>query len=286
MAEIREIVERRVKGLPSFSPAAKRIVSLLNSEGADASQKAGGIIETDPSLAAAVLRAANSAAYSFRTEVTSVRHAVSLLGVRTVSGIAMAATAGNVLAGGGPGEESPWYHSVNTAVTARVLAEYSLTPLQPELAYVAGLLHDMGKAMLSEHYKVHADAIIALLDDDLVDDYHIAENEILGMNHTIAGALIAEHWGLPEPIVEAIRRHHLPAAAMGSERPLVYVVHVADMISQWSGWGMELDTLRYPLDPDYTEVLNIASPRLERIMLTAARETLTTLDAYSAALRG
>jgi putative nucleotidyltransferase with HDIG domain len=285
MAEIREIVERRVKKLPSFSPAAKKIVTLLNSEGSDAAQKAGGIIETDPALAAAVLRAANSAAFSFRTEVTSVRRAVSLLGVRTVSGIAMAATAGNVLAGGGAGDDSPWQHSVNTAVTARILAEYCLTPLQPELAYIAGLLHDMGKAMLAEHYKEHSHEIRALMNDELVDDYHIAENEVLGISHTIAGALIAEHWGLPDLIVESIRRHHLPAAAMGEARPLVYVVHVADMLSQWSGWGMELDTLRYPLDTGYREVLNIASPRLERIMLTAARETFTTLDAYTAAIR-
>lgn len=192
------------------------------------------IIAQDPALAARVLRVANSPFYGFSAHIGSVHDACVVLGIYTVRNIVLAA---GVLdrfpptAGGAFDRVAFWQHAVGVGAAARALARRLRQ--DAELAFTAGLLHDLGKLVLDAHFP---DAFAAVLTER--DRAHCllraAEEKTLGFDHTAVGARVAKHWRLPEPIVEAIARHHAPG--QGPAAPVVDLVHIADIVCR----GLEI----------------------------------------------
>lgn len=165
------------------------------------------IIECDPALAARILKVANSSLYSFSRSIETLRHAIALLGFRTVENMVMAASLKDTFKNFGLSERLLWEHATLSGAVAARLSSYGPIDVDRESAFTAGLLHDLGKVALANTARERYQAVIARTYNDGVA-FHEAEREEFGFDHAELGALVAEKWKLPEALVLAIRHHH------------------------------------------------------------------------------
>jgi HD-like signal output (HDOD) protein len=205
------------------------------------------IVSCDPALAVKMLRIANSAYYGFKSEVTTVKQAVVLLGLMTVRSLVVGASCYDVFArAGAPDDrEALWLHSIGTAVAAEGLAK-SVRGVVPEEAYLAGLLHDVGVAVIAMSYP-EVPRLVAAQSLDGEVSRREAEVDLLGCDHAQMGMLVAQEWGLPAPIAGAIGYHHSPAGAAVAPE-LAACTHVSDLVA--SRVGFALDSLAKAGEPE------------------------------------
>ena len=199
---------RAVDALPSPPPVAVTILSAVN-ESSDFAEVAA-LTASDPSLTLKVLKLANSPAYSRQGRVASLDKALVIVGVAALKSILLGTfIRGKLLADRSPSDPiilDFWKHSLGCAVTAQLLAE-RLAPELREDAFVAGMIHDLGKAALlvarPEAYERVLD-YAARTGGDLSE----CERTGFGADHGLAGKWLAESWGLPPALVDVVWLHH------------------------------------------------------------------------------
>jgi HD-like signal output (HDOD) protein len=171
-------------------------------------QRIVDLVSCDESISAQCLRVANSALYFRSREVKSVHGAIVVLGVRQIREILLSCSLLNLL----PKEKwvidplAFWEHSLGCGLVSRFCARQAGYK-EPERAYLAGLLHDLGELvnMLSFQEEFRAAAQLARSEQIPL---HQAEHSALGFTHCDTGKILAEHWRLPEDITEVVEDHH------------------------------------------------------------------------------
>jgi HD-like signal output (HDOD) protein len=138
--------------------------------------------------------------------------------------------------------------------------------VNPGVAFTSGLLHDIGKAMISDFLQNDIEDILTSLEHRELPDYRTAEQKYLGTDHCLTGYEMANHWHLPFPLRIGIKFHHTPFDAVGAEKPMAYVVHLADMLVMLHGYGTGADTPHYSLDRSYKEFVKITDDELEQVI--------------------
>lgn len=275
MSKSDEIIGR-VKQIDPLPQAAMQLMRVLE----DPDHSVMDIVrvcESDPALTTNILKVVNSAAFGLRQPVATLERAVSFLGNKMVGSIALSVSLGKVCGKDLVGYESEqgrlWKHSVCTAIASRELATLAKFPVEPQVAYVAGLLHDLGKTVLSEFLEDESlHTIVEYIDDETYEDFLGAEKGTLGISHTEVGRALGEHWNLPVQLVEAMAEHHTPSRAAEEVRPLVYVVHLGDLVAMLEGETTSADALLYHLDKDYERYVRLDPDSLERIIFTVLTE--------------
>ncbi|MEA1933101.1 MAG: HDOD domain-containing protein [Thermodesulfobacteriota bacterium] len=267
---IPEEILKKIRRIPPLSRSASQLIALLGDPDYNVGQVAG-IVECDAGLTTHILKIVNSASFALMTPTTSIARAVSYLGSKMVAGIALDFCTSGLFAKSLEGYESEqgalWDHNLKTAIAAKEIAELSAGTINPDLAFTCGILHDIGKAVISEFLKDSACEIVAGIDGGDVTDYLAAEQKRLGIDHCIAGSKLAVFWRMPEPLPEVIRCHHHPATAQKNNRPLVYAVHLGDIIAMMGGTGTGADSMQYRLDAGYTDYIDISPDALALVML-------------------
>ena len=167
------------------------------------------IVAYDPALSARVLRIANSSYYGFPREIETVSSAVGLIGELDLRNMVLATTvigAMTALDYKGVDIDEFWLHSLRCGITARLLAR-SVGGYDPEILFLAGILHDLGILVIYQQEADLAGAVKRQIDEQhqLRDQ---AEREILGFDHAEVGALLIKSWGLSEELSELTRCHH------------------------------------------------------------------------------
>lgn len=239
-------LDKQIGQLPSLSAIVTRLLTLLQRD--DITMAAlMSEIGNDQALTARILRIANSPFYGLSTHIGSLSHAGTLLGLHTLRGIITAAG----IIGHFPSQQdkhfdrqSFWLHAIGTGIAAQVLARRS--GLDPEQAFTAGLLHDLGKLVLAAYFQDDFARVLTWRGEHgcLIRE---AEQSVLGFDHTEIGARIAQHWKLPKLLVNAIHFHHtLP----GKASPLAELIHVADILCRGMDIGNGGDDLIPALHPD------------------------------------
>lgn len=188
--------------LPSLPSTITRIMQMVNDPNCALSDVAK-VIATDPPLAAKTLRLVNTAYYGLRQKVSSIEHAVVMLGVKVIKNLVFTATVFDSL----KDEEGTYFrHSIACGLAMRALSEASLPPLTDD-AFVYGLLHDIGKIVLQTFLPKEYASIEALMHERRLSAYQ-AEQEVLGVDHAQVGARLATTWKLADSLVQAIGAHH------------------------------------------------------------------------------
>jgi putative nucleotidyltransferase with HDIG domain len=251
--------------LPALPSTSVRLVAMLANGGVGADLRAvESIIRSDESVAASVLKLANSAAFAAPGRTFSLGDAVRRLGTRTLARIALETQVSGQLANAGVSyglrrgalSES----ALGGAIAADTLARRNR--VDPELAFVAALLRDIGKLAIDALAGPDAlETIAAQADARPFLDY---EREAFGADHAELGAILCERWGLPSEIVAAVRGHHAPPSDHPS--PLVDVVHAADCVARWAGLGLGCDGLLYPFDAGARARLGTTRDELEALV--------------------
>ncbi len=225
-----EDILKQVRFLKPTSGAVIKVLNVLNDPNTDAEEIKDAIL-LDPALTADVLRISNSAFFAFRQKITSIKHAVVLLGRKILKKIVftvqMKGILNKKLKGYPQTEHTLWEHSLVAAVSAELIAE-KLKYKNKELAYIGGLLHDIGKIILDQYVKNAFEEITKKLAEGM--DLLNIEKEMFGYNHAEIGGIIAENWQLPLPIKESIAFHHYPTEAT-QEVIIALIVYLANNLA-------------------------------------------------------
>ena len=220
-----------ISDLPTLPFVVSKMLEVVG-DSRSAARDLGQVISMDQTLTAKVLRLGNSSFYGFRGQISTISHAVVMLGFNVIKSLALGLSVvkimGNMKQNKEFDHEAFWEHSLGCAVCARWLAKRTgYDP--PEEAMVAGMMHDIGKILLSEYAaeSFGKAARIASEEGGLLVE---AEEQILDFDHTLVGMLLAKRWNLPEPLCDGIRFHHKTWPDKGSPlSDIAFLVHLSDL---------------------------------------------------------
>lgn len=192
-------------------------------------QQVADLLSRDPALAGRILRLVNSPIYGFQKRIGNLTQAIVILGFQTVKNLMLTVSViESFRTGGSQGFDYPrfWAHSVGCAIAAGEIARLANAP-HAEEAYIAGLLHDVGKLVVGQHLPELWETIAGHMAAGMPETE--AEVEVLGRDHSDIGGMLARAWSLPPSLVDAIRDHHHPGES-GAEVSAADVVHLADIL--------------------------------------------------------
>ncbi len=227
----REALVARVRDcsrLPALSSTSNTLRELLKDD-TGYMQQISDVIRRDPSLTSRVLRVVNSVYYGLPQRVNNIEQAVFFLGIRQVRQLAMVTpiiedfqvlTSRVVF----PWRHF-WQHCIGTAMLTNELVTLVAAP-EDELAYLAGLLHDVGKIVIAAAMPQHFQAVRARVDAGELNLLAV-EREVIGGDHAEIGGMYLENQGVPAPLIAAARWHHAPES---SNSNLAAAVQIADLL--------------------------------------------------------
>ena len=221
-----------VRDLPSLPAVVTELLTSLEQEEFDAHALAAKIM-LDQALAAKTLRLANSSFYGMSTKVTTIQQAISVLGFHSIRTMvtACAVTGGFApVAGLAFDFAAFWRHSIASAVCARVLAPHCR--INPDSAFTAGLLHDLGTLVLATRFP-HDYARVAVYRREHDCMTAPAQRAVFGVDHAAVGSALAAHWKFPQPIQAAVAGHHLADGGLAARAPLTLtsLIYLANILA-------------------------------------------------------
>lgn len=220
--------------LPSMPDTLAQLTTMLNDPDC-AMGDVAKLISMDPAIALKTLRLVNSAYYGLGQEVKSVDHAVVMLGAKVIKNLVLTASVFETFEGGvGRFLE----HSIACGVAMRSLAK--IGPLKaalgsPDEAFVYGLLHDIGKVIFRQYMPDACDRVARTVAEKQCT-WHSAELEVIGVDHGVLGARLAQKWKLSRSIVAAIAFHHDIAACPKEYQPIAANLAVANHLVSAAGY--------------------------------------------------
>ena len=276
-------IAAHAQNLPTISTTVARLSKLIRDESATAADFEG-IIRLDPSLTANLLRLANSAYFGLRREVTSVKLAVTLLGLKRLFELVTSASFARILPKRIPGYDLEatvfWRHNVSVAIIAEQLALTMQIPA-PNLLFTAGLLHDVGKlavGMVLLEENISLGTRLAEAQGNLVE----VERSLLETDHQEVGAMLAGLWDLPETVAWSARWHHMPSKAPADiDRNLVDLVHIANGLSHSAGYGTDAAEVSSRIDNQALVRIGIRVNQLEKVLVTTEEQINQLASAFA-----
>ena len=274
MLTIEEVILEQCRRLPPLPQSVSQLMTLFQRD--HTIDEVVKVVQVDAAVTANLLKVVNSAAMGLNHQIGSPAQAVTYLGDKMVMGIAIAGSSGPIfegsLEGYGGDAGALWAHDLYTAIMAREIANRESVAVNPEIAFTAGIMHDIGKAVVSQYLKTLSPRPELEVSDKEHPDFVAVEREKIGTDHCHVGSVLASKWRLPVPLREAIQYHHSPMEASEEHRRLAFVVHVADRIAMLAGQSTDADRLQYPLDAAFTEQLGITQDEFEPLMSRVERE--------------
>jgi len=232
-----EIIAAKAGDLPALPHLAIRVMELIRDPHTRIRQ-IEDVISQDPALTARVLRIANSAFYGLRAQVSTLSRAIVVLGFNTLRSVVFAASTQALYRSKTIHfkERILWEHALSVASAARKLARRAGIE-DVEEAFIGGLLHDIGKAVMDANLADRYQEVIERVYND-GETFVDAETSVLGFEHSEVGSLVIQKWNLTPDLEEAVRLHHRPEEATRNPR-LSAVVSLANSLCVKLGVGPE-----------------------------------------------
>lgn len=258
---------KKIDQIPLLPQNIHQLMAIVNDPKSSAAELVK-IVEQDPALVMQSLHLCNSAFYSLPIEVTSISHAVRYLGMDTVAGLAMAAYFQSLLPARENRTINPWVrglkdHLLATAQLSEMLAKNTNGKIPPSTLFTAGLLHDIGKLVFSKLENRVAQEVYQRAEAENLS-LNLAEQEVLGTDHTAVGWQLAIRWRLPDVLMDAIRYHHDP---FSSEYVQTFYVYMANrMANAAKNDPLLLDLFKQPEFLSVIEEVGSTSDQLLKVM--------------------
>ena len=245
----------RISDLPTLPNIVMKVNNLLRDHNTSV-KELGKTIETDQAMVSKILRLVNSAFYGFRSKIRNIPHAIIILGFSNVRNALVSVSIMKAFSEKKAFEGFEitefWKHSVAVAVISRYLSEQTRLD-SPDDCFVAGLLHDIGKVVLSQHFtELFGQAWKSVKEDGL--SFYEAEKKLLPVNHAQIGGYLAGRWRFPVGLIDSITHHHEISKHVSNLNQLM-IVHVANTMAN-----------NYEVGSDITPGCSTIHPEAKRIM--------------------
>lgn len=223
-------LKRSLGELPALPQVVLELLTLMGNDGVHSADFASRI-ENDQALVARTLRLANSPFYGVPGRVGTIRDAIRILGMSAVGTLLTTAAVSsqfNGVACKGFDFQGFWKHVLATGIAARGLAR--IVGVDGDLAFAAGLLHDIGRLVLAARFPNELAAALQRAHEADCPTLQ-CESSVMNIDHTDVGAQVARHWHFPTAVVDTIQHHHQPEAHKAGAASMADVIHVADALA-------------------------------------------------------
>lgn len=269
--------------LPATPAIIASLMSLTSNVNSDIEKITKNLL-ADQSLTARVLKLANSSFYGRAKAVATLQEAIILLGFNTLRSLVLATSTHRMYQNGQSDDvqDKLWEHSLATAIASRMLAKKCGFDHSEE-AFIAGLLHDIGKLVLTQKISDDYKEIIEKVEAEHTK-FIDAEDEKFGFNHTDVALLLLHKWSFPAEIVNAVYEHHDPKKTDDGSMPLSFLLNLGNMMAKKLGVGFDdyhCDDLS--LLPTAT-ALNLDEETLEAMQEVLAERFKEEKELFAAAL--
>lgn len=251
----------RIEQLPTLPEVMVRLNEVLENESSSV-EDVTQVLECDPAIASRTLRLANSAFYGARFKVDTIRRAVVTIGFEAVSQLALATATLEALGGKDQvalADDDFWLHALGAAKAAQLLANASPAASEPALCFTGGLLHDLGKYVLSLALSQPYRDVASAAEQEKVALREVERRE-LGTDHAEVGAWLLTQWSLPPAIVAAVEHQYTSGRYEGPGKAEVTAISLSSDVAREAGLGAAGDF--HPVRFD--------APRLRRLGLSEA----------------
>lgn len=257
-AVFQQTLEKKLADLPPLPAVVTRIMDTVNRPDTSA-EDLNRLISMDQGLSSKVLRIVNSAYYGFPKRISTITHAIVILGFNTVRNLVLGVSAFGLLTQKsmpyGLNRTKFWEHSIAVAVASSFLAKRYMPRARSaaEEAFVGGLLHDIGTLFLDSYFPVQYAVAMAFAAREGKASRE-AETLVLGIDHVMVGRRIAECWNFPPHLVAMLGGHHEPANQTEFFE-LTAVVHAADWLAWQCGHASSEHVIGHDLAPEVAEFI-------------------------------
>jgi putative nucleotidyltransferase with HDIG domain len=257
---MRKEIFDNLDNLPSLPVIVEKLQTLLSDPRTTVDDVAK-LMSTDQALVTRLLRLVNSAFYGLPGRISTIPHAISLLGFTTLRNLVISVSvmgwqkpnSGSLLS-----MKDFWMHSAAVGAIARVLARHTKLA-DPDEAFVAGLLHDIGRVAFQTLIPEEYNTIIEM-SKVLKKPLHMLEQKAFGFDHAEIGTNLVAKWNLPEIYKITTQHHHHPKLGID---PLAWIVHLADPMAKCFESGSSGSPWISQINEDCGKALNLSPEDLE-----------------------
>lgn len=260
----------QVASLPALPATVHEINRILESPAATIEQIAK-VIGSDQAMAAKVLRMVNSPIYGFPGRISTIQHALTLLGFNVIRGLVFSTVVFDVI---NSGMNGLWDHSLGCALACSRIAR-AIRKKNPEEFGVAGLLHDLSKAVFSLQVPEARKEVDWLVETQDISFFE-AENRVLGFGHDRINRWLVEHWNLPLFLKEGMVHHHDPMKAE-FQPEVAAVVQLGDFFARLYDCGFGGDYGVNSVDPRCLKILGLNQKKVEELIDSIGEEICNIL---------
>lgn len=243
-----------------------RIVELVEDPNATA-QQMREVVCADPALASKILRVVNSAFYGLPSQVRSLDRAILLLGLSAVKNIALAASVARMFSVEHMAHHAVsrgiWRHSIATGVCCRMLAAAGRRDLSDE-AFVVGLVHDLGLIVALQLFPARLKQVLETCQDQ-PQPFVPAETAVLGADHQMFGAALAQKWRFPPTLRHAMAYHHDMEVVGLRVQPATSLTYLADTLCGRGGFGLSITSALQEIPGDLLQVVELTTAQLDEV---------------------
>lgn len=251
----------RIEELPTLPAIAVQVNTMLQDYDTSIKELTD-VIEKDQAIVPKILKLVNSAFFGFRSKISSLSHAIVILGYNTVRNAIISVAIIDALAIKGSKEfdiKKFWVHSIAVAVTSRHLATETKLATAED-AFTGGLLHDIGKLILFQFFPDQLSAILKTMKEEQFS-FFMAEKHHKFVSHARIGAHLTKRWQLPEILVDVVKYHHFLSKSV-ADYHLNCIVLTADVIV-----NQLFDEEMAVFDPEFVveDAYNLLKPQINLV---------------------
>ena len=264
----------RVKELSTLPVVVSNVIR-INQNPKSSAMEMGKAISQDQALTANVLKMVNSAFYGFPRKISTITHAIVILGFANIKNVVLTTSIfemfGSKKKDGQFDIEGFWKHSLACGVASKAIAK-RLGMRNLEEVFLWGLLHDLGKLVMYKYFRDEYRQVVSLVKekDILIRD---AEKKVMGLEHSDVGYLVGNNWNMPPALLKIIRYHHNPTRVIESKR-IVAIVHVADVLCRAIGLGNAGDAKIPAANKECWEFLDLDKQAVKDLFTEIERESI------------
>lgn len=269
--------------IPPMPNVAQQILRII-ADPDTTTEKLQEAISADQALTTRILKIANSPFYGIPRSIRTLSTAIMILGYKMIRNLVLAAATKSINRRLGLIEVMMWEHSIGASIASFLIAKEVRFP-DPEEAFLAGLLHDIGKQILNNYdNEKYVHVIERAYNEGMT--FYFAEKEILGFSHPEVGALVVKKWKLSEELESAIRYHHEGFQIIIKENPfyigkLPLIVNLADLICLKMGIGRKNPMPELNVtDSDSASLLRITEDNIYNLADKVCKDFETEKDTF------